>query len=146
RAQLSHLDRHTARADVIFPAIATIYFGIENRSRYPNSLSVDPWAPVVRLLLGGRPVAIFGTVRPVVVDAVEAVLGRWPRPYISPARIAVLEPAFANGNAPATVICPISGVGIGAALDHAQPRWVGRGPGVFRLGSHRRNAPGSPLK
>ena len=76
-------------------------------------------AAVVSLFLGSGPPAVVGSVRSVVVDAVERQAGRGLA-HISK-EIDEVEPAFANGDAASAITVPLVIFGIEAPSFHAGP-------------------------
>lgn len=71
----------------------------------PLDIDLAPRGPtVVRLLLGCSPATVLWRVGTVIVDAVDRVCGRWPRPHVAQERLEVRSPSVADGDpAPAPV-------------------------------------------
>lgn len=92
-------------------------------------------ARVAVLFQGCRPAAVSWSVWAIVIDAVNAVSRRWPRPHVSRKRLEVV-PLRAHGDASPTVRRVGDVRGAVAALMHAAPLAVERSAGhaVFGAG------------
>jgi len=82
---------------------------------------MQPTPRILYLLRLSSPAAIAGFVIPVVVDAVNGMLGTRARPHIEKNRSKVLPPAFTTLNASTAVIFPTSGFGGSAPTEHTRP-------------------------
>jgi hypothetical protein len=93
---------------------------LADRRRLPVEGDETVTPLVLRLLTGGRPAAVLRAVRPVDVDAVDAVLLRWARPHVGQEVLEAVPPLTHRDAAP-TII----GIGcvlrIRAASAHPRP-------------------------
>jgi len=79
---------------------------------------------VLSLLLVRRPLAILRRIPSVVVDAVNAVLQRWPRPHVGHEGRERTPPLGADGNAPTAIPFVEVSVGVLASSNHVLPHSV----------------------
>lgn len=92
---------------------------------------------VVRLLVIGGPSTVVWTVVAIVIDAIERVRSRWPRPHVGIERCEIVAPTRADAYAATAVRVKAVILGVVAAPFHFVPRAVLRASGhaVSRLGS-----------
>ncbi len=88
----------------------------ENYQAVPSLVAV--------LLRSGSPAAVAGLVVPIVVDAVDAVVQRWPRSKVFKKGGVTLAPALANGNPASSPVLEQHIIGVFAALNHFGPSVV----------------------
>ncbi len=78
------------------------------------------FASILSLLFACSPSAILGTVRSIIVDALNSVLPRWGQSHISN-EVFVVSPSLAYGNSSSTVISVKLLFWVGASLHHIVP-------------------------
>lgn len=76
---------------------------------------------VSSLLRGCGPTAVTGSVRPVIVDAINAHLRGRPRSHITVKRLEVASPLVAHGYSAPAVVLPIRAIRVLASIDDASP-------------------------
>lgn len=81
-------------------------------NRFP---SPPPRTPVVGLFFRGRPSTVFGAIRPVCVDAIDAVLWCGSRSHVSEKRQEIGSPFLTHDNSAAAVVRVVERVGVIAA-------------------------------
>lgn len=93
----------------------------------PLPLASHPSAVSVRVFLART------RVRPVVVDSINGVIGRWSRPHVREEHSKVISPAVADSDPATTVVSPRLVPRIQAAVLHGRPDFVlGRVPQAVR--------------
>lgn len=94
---------------------------------------IDVLTRVPHLLRTGGPTAILGTIRPIVVNALNGMERRWPIPHVGQ-KLPELIPRRIDGYSPSSVVCVLRGVGVAAARVHPLPRKIRRIPASAQRG------------
>lgn len=94
---------------------------------------------ILRLFFPSRPLAVFGGIVPIIVDAVQRVLRRGPWSHIGEEVSKRRHPPAADYNPPASVSVVMDGLRVVASVLHALPRIVfpGSTQAVFRFTAWR---------
>lgn len=80
-------------------------------------------APIPALFLFGCPSAVLWFVALAIIDTLDAVAGRRPRPHIF-VKCTETAPPIAYGNPPSTIVLEVGGPWVGASLSHRRPHAV----------------------
>lgn len=124
--QAARRENKVIPADALLGHVAASEFG--DRLRVPAAVATV--ATVVRRFFRRRPPTVRWLVRTIIVDSINAMTLRWPRPHVTEECFEAVLPSLAHRDAAAAVLRIVSGVGLQAATPHHGPRVVLTGAGA----------------